>query len=267
VHFKQSGGIVEILPRNYRPTVSLVLLRHGQSAWNQANTFTGWMDVDLTAHGVHEARQAGKFLREAGLSFDLAYTSLLKRAIRSLWIALEELDQAWLPVIKDWRLNERHYGALQGLNKSEMAGRYGREQVFQWRRSYTVRPPALDPADPRHPSRDPRYQGIDPSRLPAGESLQDTLRRVLPCWEEEILPRLREGKRVLVVAHGNSLRALVKYLDAIPDEEVNALSIPTGIPIRYELDEEMRPVGRAYIGDAETVKAAVEAARKAAQVG
>jgi 2,3-bisphosphoglycerate-dependent phosphoglycerate mutase len=246
--------------------INLVLLRHGQSAWNQANTFTGWMDVDLTSHGVREARQAGRFLREAGLTFDLAYTSLLKRAIRTLWITLEELDQTWLPVIKDWRLNERHYGALQGLNKAEMVDRYGREQVFQWRRSYTVRPPMLDPSDPRHPAHDPRYRGIDPALLPAGESLEDTLRRVLPCWENEILPRLRAGRQVLVVAHGNSLRALVKYLDGIPDEDVAGLSIPTGIPIRYALDENARPVSREYLGNAETVRMAVESAKKAAQV-
>ncbi len=244
----------------------LVLLRHGQSEWNQQNRFTGWMDIDLTAQGIAEGRRAGQFLREAGLSFDFAYTSLLKRAIRTLWVVLDELDLLWLPVEKTWRLNERHYGALQGLDKAEMVDRYGKEQVFLWRRSYSVQPPALAPDDPRHPRFDPRYAQVDLAVLPATESLEDTLRRVLPCWQGEILPRLRAGQRVLVVAHGNSLRALIKYLDGIADEDVPGLSIPTGIPMVYELDEQQKPLKRTYIGDAEAVRAAVESAARSAEV-
>lgn len=244
----------------------LVLLRHGQSAWNQDNRFTGWIDVDLTSAGVAEARNAGRFMREAGLVFDVAYTSLLKRAVRTLWVALDALDQMWLPVEKTWRLNERHYGALQGLDKSEMADRYGREQVFLWRRSFSVRPPALDPDNPHHPRFDPRYAGVDPGDLPASESLQDTLMRVLPCWQNAILPRLARQQRVLVVAHGNSLRALVKYLDGISDAAVPDLNIPTGIPMLYELDTQLRPTRRTYLGDPETVRAAADAAARAAQV-
>lgn len=244
----------------------LVLLRHGQSAWNQENRFTGWMDVDLTAYGVEEARRAGRFMREAGLNFTVAYTSLLKRAIRSLWVVLEELDQVWLPVEKTWRLNERHYGALQGLDKSEMADRYGKEQVFLWRRSFSVRPPALDWGNPDHPRFDPRYAHIDPQQLPATESLQDTLLRVLPCWQAEILPRLAQNEQVLVVAHGNSLRALVKYLDRISDEAVPGLNIPTGIPMLYQLDARLNPIRRSYLGDPDVVRAATDAAARAAQV-
>lgn len=244
----------------------LVLLRHGQSAWNQDNRFTGWIDVDLTSAGVAEARNAGRFMREAGLVFDVAYTSLLKRAVRTLWVALDALDQMWLPVEKTWRLNERHYGALQGLDKSEMADRYGREQVFLWRRSFSVRPPALDRDNPHHPRFDPRYAGVDPADLPASESLQDTLMRVLPCWQNAILPRLARQQRVLVVAHGNSLRALVKYLDGISDAAVPDLNIPTGIPMLYELDTQLRPTRRTYLGDPETVRAAADAAARAAQV-
>jgi 2,3-bisphosphoglycerate-dependent phosphoglycerate mutase len=244
----------------------LVILRHGQSAWNQQNRFTGWVDVDLTAQGAEEGRRAGQFLREAGFSFDIAYTSLLKRAIRTLWLVLDELDLLWLPVEKTWRLNERHYGALQGLDKAEMVDRYGKEQVFLWRRSYDVQPPALAPDDARHPRFDARYNQIDPAQLPATESLEGTLRRVLPCWQEAILPRLRAGERVLVVAHGNSLRALIKHLDGIADKDVAGLSVPTGIPIAYELDDDLRTVRRAYIGDAEIVRAAVDAAAASAKV-
>jgi 2,3-bisphosphoglycerate-dependent phosphoglycerate mutase len=245
---------------------NLVLLRHGQSEWNSENRFTGWVDVDLTAQGIEEARQAGQFLREAGFAFDFAFTSLQKRAIRTLWIVLDELDEMWLPVEKTWRLNERHYGALEGLNKAEMVDRYGKEQVFLWRRSYTVQPPPIPSDDPRHPRFDPRYAAVDPRELPETESLADTLRRVLPCWQNEILPCLRNGERVLVVAHGNSLRALVKYLDGIEDRDVPGLSIPTGIPMVYELDEKMAPVRRAYLGDPRIVHKATEAAEKAAQV-
>lgn len=244
----------------------LVLLRHGQSPWNRDNLFTGWQDVDLTPEGMEEARRAGQFLREAGLAFDVAYTSMLKRAIRSLWLALEAMDCLWLPVVKCWRLNERHYGALEGLSKTEMVDHYGAEQVFRWRRSFTVRPPALEVDDPRHPAHDPRYAGIDPSLLPATESLEDTLHRVLPYWRGEILPRLQKGERVLVVAHGNSLRALVTYLESIPEEKVHDLSVPTGIPMVYELDENLHPVGREFLGDPEVVRAAREKAAKAAQV-
>ncbi len=245
---------------------SLVLLRHGQSEWNQENRFSGWEDVDLTPEGIQEAHRAGRFIRDAGLTFDIAYTSLLKRAIRTLWIALDELDQIWLPVEKTWRLNERHYGALQGLNKAEMADRYGREQVFLWRRSYSIRPPALALDDPRHPRFDPRYAHVDPRELPSAESLEETLQRVLPCWKMEILPRLEQGERVLVVAHGNSLRALVKYLDQISDEDIPTLNIPTGIPIAYELDQNLHPTRRFYIGDPEVIRAASEAAQKAAKI-
>jgi 2,3-bisphosphoglycerate-dependent phosphoglycerate mutase len=245
---------------------NLVLLRHGQSEWNLENRFTGWIDVDLTRSGIREGHRAGRFLSEAGCTFDIAFTSLLKRAIRSLWLALEELDMLWLPVEKTWRLNERHYGALQGLNKAEMVDRYGKEQVFLWRRSNNVQPPPLNLDDPRHPRFDPRYAHIDPAELPATESLEDTLRRVLPCWQEAIIPRLRMGERVLVVAHGNSLRALIKYLDRIPDQDVPGLSIPTGIPIAYDLDGRLEPVRRTYIGDPNVIRAAVEAAEKAALV-
>jgi 2,3-bisphosphoglycerate-dependent phosphoglycerate mutase len=244
----------------------LVLLRHGQSDWNHENRFTGWTDVDLTSRGVEEARRAGRYLRESGYTFEVAYTSMLKRAIRTLGIVLEEMDQLWLPVIKTWRLNERHYGALQGLNKAETADRFGKEQVFQWRRSFSTRPPALDENDPRHPRHDPRYVGLDPQLLPATESLEDALLRVLPCWQDEILPRLRGGERVLVAAHGNSLRALVKYLDDVPDEKVHDLSIPTGIPVVYELDETLHPASRSYLGDPGVVEEAVAAASSAAQV-
>lgn len=244
----------------------LVLLRHGQSDWNRENTFTGWTDVDLTPRGVDEARRAGRYLRESGYTFDVAFTSMLKRAIRTLWIALDAMDLLWLPVVKTWRLNERHYGALQGQNKAETADRYGKDQVFQWRRSFQTRPPALEVDDPRHPSRDPRYAGVDTQLLPATESLEDTLLRVLPCWQDEILPRLRAGERVLVVAHGNSLRALVKYLDDVPDENVHDLSIPTGIPVVYELDADLHPSSRSYLGDPQVVEEAVASARSASQV-
>lgn len=246
--------------------IQLVLLRHGQSVWNEGNRFSGWIDVDLTQRGVQEAHRAGKFLSEANFKFDIAYTSLLKRAIRTLWITLEELGLEWLPVQKDWRLNERHYGALQGLDKAEIADRFGKAKVFQWRRSFGVRPPALPMDDPMHPRHDPRYASIDPNDLPATESLQDTQARVMACWYESILPRLVKGERVLVVAHGNSLRALVKHLDGIEDTDVDQLNVPNGIPLVYDLDAHGNVLQRSYLGDPAVVQAAKIAADKAAQV-
>jgi 2,3-bisphosphoglycerate-dependent phosphoglycerate mutase len=238
---------------------TLVLLRHGESVWNFENFFTGWTDVELSEKGVYEAHQAGQQLRQAGLTFDLALTSVLKRAIRTLWIVLDELDLMWIPVERNWRLNERHYGALQGLNKAQTAEQYGAEQVHLWRRSYDVPPPALPPDDPRHPRFDPRYAGVAPELLPATESLHDTLQRVLPYWEHTITPYLRQGRKLLIAAHGNSLRALVKHLDQIADAEIPALNIPTGIPLVYELDEAFRPLTHYYLGDAEAAQAAAEA--------
>ncbi|HLT90925.1 MAG TPA: 2,3-diphosphoglycerate-dependent phosphoglycerate mutase [Woeseiaceae bacterium] len=235
----------------------LVLCRHGQSTWNLENLFTGWTDVDLTELGRQEAIAAGRCLREAGYEFDIAFTSVLKRAIRTLWLMLDELDRMWIPVIRDWRLNERHYGALQGLNKAETAAKYGEEQVHVWRRSYATPPPPLDPSDERHPRHDVRYRGIE--NLPATESLKDTLARVKPCWEERIAPELRAGRHVLVAAHGNSLRALVKMLDGISDEDIPGFNIPTGIPLAYELDDSLRPVHREFLGDPEAVAAATAA--------
>ena len=235
----------------------LVLCRHGQSDWNLKNLFTGWTDVDLTDTGREEAQAAGKVLSELDFEFDIAYTSVLKRAIRTLWIILDELDRMWIPVIRDWRLNERHYGALQGLNKAETAAKYGDEQVHIWRRSYATPPPPLDAADERHPSHDPRYAGID--NLPGTESLATTLERVRPCWEKEIEPQVRAGKNVLIAAHGNSLRALVKMLDGISDEEITGFNIPTGVPILYDLDEGLRPKSREFLGDPEAVARAAAA--------
>jgi 2,3-bisphosphoglycerate-dependent phosphoglycerate mutase len=229
----------------------LVLLRHGQSTWNAENRFTGWTDVDLSPQGVAEAHQSGRVLAAAAFTFDLAFTSVLKRAIRTLWIALDEMDLLWIPVVRSWRLNERHYGALQGLNKAETAERYGAEQVHLWRRSYEVRPPALNHEDPRHPRFDRRYAHLDPDLLPATESLQDTLNRVLPLWHHTLVPQLRRGTRVLIAAHGNSLRALVKHLDQISDDEIPELNIPTGIPLVYDLDQDMRVIDRRYLGQAD----------------
>jgi 2,3-bisphosphoglycerate-dependent phosphoglycerate mutase len=242
---------------------TLMLLRHGESTWNQENRFTGWTDVDLSERGRDEARRSGQLLAEGGYTFDLAYTSVLKRAIRTLWIAVDELDQMWLPVIKDWRLNERHYGALQGLNKAETAEKHGDAQVKIWRRSYDIPPPPLTPDDPRHAGRDLRYANLSAGEIPLTESLKDTVERFLPYWHGEIAPSIRSGKRVLIVAHGNSLRALVKYLDGISDEEIVELNIPTGIPLVYELDDQLRPTNRFYLGDA--AAAAEAAARVAAQ--
>ena len=228
----------------------LVLLRHGESDWNRENRFTGWTDVDLSQKGVEEARAAGRLLKSGGYAFDLAFTSVLKRAIRTLWLALDELDRMWLPEMKDWRLNERHYGALQGLSKSEMAAKFGEQQVLTWRRSYDTPPPALAPEDPRSEARDPRYAGI---AVPRTECLKDTVARVVPYWEQAIAPQVRAGKRVLVAAHGNSLRALVKHLDAVSDAAIVDWNIPTGIPLVYELDDNLKPRRHYYLGDAEEV--------------
>ncbi len=238
---------------------TLVLLRHGESTWNRENRFTGWTDVDLSAHGVTEAHDGGRLLREAGLTFDVAYTSVLKRAIRTLWIALDELDLMWIPVLNRWRLNERHYGALQGLNKAETAAEFGEDQVRLWRRSYDVPPPPLELADERFPGRDPRYAGLADADLPRSESLASTVARFLPLWHQEIAPAVRAGQRVLIAAHGNSLRALVKYLDGISDEEIVGLNIPTGVPLVYELDDDLRPLASRYLGDPEQVAAAMAA--------
>jgi 2,3-bisphosphoglycerate-dependent phosphoglycerate mutase len=228
----------------------LVLLRHGESDWNRENRFTGWTDVDLSAQGLAEARAGGKLLKSGGYAFDLAYTSVLKRAIRTLWIALEELDQMWLPVTKDWRLNERHYGALQGLNKAEMAAKFGEQQVLVWRRSYDVPPPALSRDDPRYEGGDARYAGV---QVPLTECLKDTVARVVPYWESTIAPSIRAGKRVLIAAHGNSLRALVKYLDDIPEAKIVKENIPTGVPLVYELDERLKPLKHYYLGNPDEV--------------
>jgi 2,3-bisphosphoglycerate-dependent phosphoglycerate mutase len=229
------------------------LLRHGESAWNLENRFTGWTDVDLTEQGVREAHEGGRLLKEGGYTFDLAHTSVLKRAIRTLWIALDEMDLMWIPVYRSWRLNERHYGALQGLSKKETVEKFGMEQVHAWRRSYDVPPPGLEETDDRFPSRDPRYAGLKPEEVPRSESLKDTLERVLPYWHEAIVPDLRVGKKILVAAHGNSMRALVKYLDKIPDEVITELNIPTGIPLVYELDDRLRAVNHYYLGEQEAV--------------
>ena len=241
----------------------VVLLRHGESTWNKENRFTGWTDVDLSDTGIEEARRAGQLLAGDGYTFDVAYTSVLKRAIRTLWIVLDEMDRMWLPVHRHWRLNERHYGALQGLNKAETARRHGDEQTQIWRRSYDIPPPPLTPDDPRHPRHDRRYASIDPKLLPLTECLKDTVERFLPFWHETIAPAIRRGERVLVAAHGNSLRALVKYLDGISDESIVSLNIPTGIPLVYELDGDLRPVRSQYLGDPDEAKRAAE--RVAAQ--
>ena len=238
-------------------TGRLVLCRHGQSDWNLKNLFTGWTDVDLTEKGVQEAIDAARSLAELDYEFDIAFTSVLKRAIRTLWIMLDELDCMWLPVIRDWRLNERHYGALQGLNKAETAAKYGDEQVHIWRRSYAEPPPPIEASDERHPSHDRRYAGI--ANLPSTESLATTLDRVMPCWNEIIAPELKSGKNVLIAAHGNSLRALVMMLDGVSEEEITRFNIPTGIPLVYELDADLKPVSRDFIGDPDVVAAAAAA--------
>lgn len=244
--------------------IKLVLLRHGQSTWNLENRFTGWTDVDLSEIGVAEAHQAGKLLNDGGYVFDLAITSVLKRAIRTLWIVMDEMDLMWIPVINAWQLNERHYGALQGLNKAEMAEKFGQEQVKLWRRSYSVPPPPLDWDDPRHPRFDPRYAGLTKEQLPACESLELTLKRALPYWFDTIVPILKSGKKLLIAAHGNSLRALVKHLDQISDDDIVELNIPTGIPLVYELNDDLKPITHYYLGDAAAAEAkAAEVARQA----
>jgi 2,3-bisphosphoglycerate-dependent phosphoglycerate mutase len=237
----------------------LILIRHGQSDWNRENRFTGWTDVDLSPAGIEEARRAGEALLEQGCTFDVAFTSVLKRAIRTLWITLDVMDLMWIPVDRSWRLNERHYGALQGLNKAETAARFGEEQVKIWRRSYHVRPPALERSDPRFPGCDRRYSDLSDQELPRTECLKDTVTRFLPYWHEMIAPAILAGKRVLIAAHGNSLRALVKHLDKISDDEIVNLNIPTGIPLLYELDGHLRPMRHEYLGDPEQVRKAIEA--------
>jgi len=242
----------------------LVLLRHGQSTWNLENVFTGWTDVPLSEKGEAEAKSAGRVMKEEGFHFDVAHTSLLVRAINTLHLALLEMDQAWIPVVKHWRLNERHYGALQGLNKKETAEQHGKEQVHVWRRSYSTPPPALDPMDERHPGNDPRYSWMPPDLVPGTECLEDVVDRMLPYWHDAIVPDIRAGKQVIVAAHGNSLRALVKHLDGISDDEIIDLNIPTGIPLLYELDENLQPLSSRYLGDAEAAAAAAAAVAKQA---
>lgn len=237
----------------------IVLLRHGESVWNKENRFTGWTDVDLSQKGIQEANKAGEALKKEGFVFDVAYTSVLKRAIRTLWITLENMDLMWIPVHNSWRLNERHYGALQGLNKSETAAKYGDEQVLIWRRSYDTPPPALKEDDPRYPGKDPRYKYLTKDELPLTECLKDTVARFLPYWHDTIAPAVKDGKRVIIAAHGNSLRALVKYLDNISDENIVSLNIPTGLPLVYELDDDLKPIKSYYMGDSEEVKKAMEA--------
>lgn len=237
----------------------VVLLRHGESEWNKANLFTGWTDVDLSEKGLNEANQAAVLLKEGGYHFDIAYTSVLKRAIRTLWLVLDGMDLMWIPVVRSWRLNERHYGALQGLNKAETAEKYGTEQVHQWRRSYDVPPPALELDDERYPGKDARYADMAEADIPRSECLQDTVERFLPYWNETIAPTIKSGKRVIIAAHGNSLRALVKYLDNIPDDEIPGLNIPTGVPLVYELDEDLKPIKHYYLGDQDAVQKAINA--------
>lgn len=237
----------------------IVLLRHGESTWNKENRFTGWTDVDLTEKGEEEARTAGVLMKAEGLEFDLAFTSVLTRAVRTLWIALQTMDMVWIPILNSWRLNERHYGALQGLNKAETAEKYGDEQVLIWRRSYDTQPPKLTKDDERYPGNDRRYANLTPEELPLSECLKDTVARFLPYWHGEIVPVIKSGKRVLIVAHGNSLRALVKYLDHVSDEEIVGLNIPTGAPLVYELDDELKPIRSYYLGDPEEVKRKAEA--------
>ena len=240
----------------------VVLLRHGESTWNRENRFTGWVDVDLSEKGLVEAQRAGRLLKDGGYTFDVAYSSLLKRAIRTLWIVQDELDLLWIPVHRSWRLNERHYGALQGLNKAETAAKHGEAQVKIWRRSYDIPPPPLRADDPQFPGRDPRYADLAPADLPLTECLEDTVARFLPYWHETIAPAIRAGRRVIIAAHGNSLRALVKYLDGVSDQDIVELNIPTGIPLVYELDADLKPIRSYYLGDAEAAKEAAAAVAK-----
>jgi 2,3-bisphosphoglycerate-dependent phosphoglycerate mutase len=245
----------------------VTLLRHGESVWNRENRFTGWTDVDLSDPGREEARRAGRLLRENGFDFDVAYTSVLKRAVRTLWLALDEMDLMWIPIHNSWRLNERHYGALQGLNKAETAAKFGDAKVLEWRRSYDIPPPALDPKDERHPRSDRRYAGLRESELPLTESLKDTVARFLPYWNETIAPAVKSGKRVLIAAHGNSLRALVKYLDGLDEKQVIDLNIPTGRPLVYELDAALRPLRHYYLGDRAELEAAIHAVARQGKAG
>ncbi|MBQ4418718.1 MAG: 2,3-diphosphoglycerate-dependent phosphoglycerate mutase [Synergistaceae bacterium] len=231
----------------------ITLIRHGESAWNKENRFTGWTDVPLSEKGIEEARSAGRLLKAEGFNFDLAFTSVLKRAIKTLWLTLEEMDLMWIPVKHSWKFNERHYGALQGLNKADTAAKYGDDQVKIWRRSYDIRPPMLEQTDERFPGKDPRYANLKPSELPAGECLADTVARVVPYWQEVIVPEILAGRKIIIAAHGNSLRALVKYLDNISDKDILELNIPTGVPLVYELDKEMKPISHRYLGDAEAI--------------
>ncbi len=240
----------------------LVLLRHGESIWNKENRFTGWKDVGLSEKGMEEAKKAGQLLKKEGFQFDVAYTSVLKRAIKTLWIALEEMDLMWIPVYRSWRLNERHYGALQGLNKAETAAKYGDEQVLIWRRSYDIPPPPLDKNDERYPGNDKRYRDLATSEIPLTECLKDTVGRFVPYWQSTILPDVQKGKSVLITAHGNSLRALVKHLDNIPDDKIVGMNIPTGIPLVYELDDNIKPIKNYYLGDPEEIKRAIEGVAK-----
>jgi 2,3-bisphosphoglycerate-dependent phosphoglycerate mutase len=239
--------------------IRIVLIRHGQSTWNKENRFTGWTDVDLTEQGMREAREGGMVLKQEGYTFDVAFTSVLKRAIRTLWIVLDQMDLMWIPIVNSWRLNERHYGALQGLNKAEMAQKYGEEQVHIWRRSYDVQPPALETTDERYPGKDPKYKSLDPKDVPVTECLKDTVARFLPYWHESIVPELRRGRKVVISAHGNSLRALVKYLDNISDEEIPHLNIPTGVPLVYELGDDLKPQKHYYLGDTDKIAQAIQA--------
>ncbi len=241
--------------------IKLVLIRHGESEWNKLNLFTGWTDVELSEKGVEEAKNGGKLLKEGGYSFDVCYTSYLKRAIHTAWHVLDGVDEDYIPVIKDWHLNERHYGALQGLNKAETAAKYGAEQVHQWRRSFDIAPPELEADDPRNPANQVQYKGVDSKVLPLHESLKDTIARVVPYYNEVIVPEIKAGKKVLIAAHGNSLRALVKYLDNISDEDIAGLNIPTGVPLVYELDEDLKPIKHYYLGDKEKIAAKINAVK------
>ncbi len=237
----------------------IVFVRHGESTWNRENRFSGWTDVDLSEKGIEEAKKAGKLLKKEGYTFDIAFTSLLKRSIRTLWLALDEMDLMWIPVYKSWRLNERHYGALQGLNKAEMAAKHGEKQVLLWRRSYDVRPPALKKSDDRHPAKDPKYRELGKSQIPAAESLKDTVARVIPYWKRDIEPMIKAGKKILIVAHGNSQRAILKHLDGISNEDILNLNIPTGIPLVYELDKKLKPARHYYLGNPDEVRKGMEA--------
>lgn len=242
--------------------IKLVLLRHGESTWNLENRFTGWTDVGLSEKGIKEAHEGAKWLKKEGFAFDIAYTSVLRRAIQTLWLVLDDMDLLWIPVRRSWRLNERHYGALQGLNKLETVKKYGESQVLIWRRSYDTQPPALEPSDERSPAKDPRYKDLKPETVPLTECLKDTVNRFLPHWHEVIAPTLKKGKKVIIAAHGNSLRALVKYLDNISDEEIVKLNIPTGIPLIYELDDNLKPLKHYYLGDPEVIKKAIDSVAK-----